>query len=258
MRKALTVAELKSLLLMRFEYEQRKQAKLGARLQRKLGIEERAEEPELIDVKKKLMNWIGDLLARRLKQNRRTTPLISSREFTRFSISLINELVKGSGGELEAEERKMLDNLIKTLFEKVYEAVSATVLPRKNVYDEYWRWVTTVLDLAAERSIQPTEVLAVEERADEITRRMFTKRQFVSLFKKSKKRFLEADLIKKQFFQPMLDVLTEDDEEGRRELEQELETKVMPQLRKTMLAFRLAIDTWCREEVERIYAVSAT
>lgn len=255
-KKTLTVAELKSLLIARFNAEQSKQAKLQARLQQELGNEVQEEKPEAIAIKNKFADWISDVLARRLKQNRRTTPLLAPRDFVRFVPSMINEIAKAEGDELEAKERKMFEKFMKTMFENIFEMVHSMVPPRKNPYEEYWRWATTVLDLAAERGILPTELLALENATDEITRRMFTKKQFVALSKKALNKFMDADVLKKIIVQPMLDMIaTDGGEEDRRELEQELETELMPQLRETVEKSKVVINVWLGEEVERIYAV---
>lgn len=256
-KQPLTVVELKSLLLARFNAEQGKQAKLQVRLQQELGNEVQAEKPEAIAIKNKLADWISDVLARRLKQNRRTTPLLSSRDFVRFVPSMIDEIAKVEGDELEVEDRKMFEKFMKAMFENIFEMVHAMVPPRKNPYEEYWRWATTVLDLAAERGILPTELLALENATDEITRRMFTKKQFVALSKRAVNKFMDADVLKKIVIQPMLDTLVSElDDDERREMEQELEAEVMPQLRETVEKTKVVINAWLGEEVERIYAAA--
>lgn len=255
-KQTLTVAELKSLLLARFNAEQSKQAKLRTRLQQELGNEVQEEKPEAIAIKNKFADWIFDVLSRRLKRNRRTTPLLSSRDFVRFVPSIINEIAKIEGDELEAKEHKMFEKFMKAMFENIFKMVHAMVPPRKNPYEEYWRWATTVLNLAAERGILPTELLALEGATDEITRRMFTKKQFVTLSKRAVNKFMDADVLKKIIVQPMLDMVAEDDEEERRELEQELEAELMPQLRETVEKFKVVINAWLGEEVERIYAAA--
>jgi len=253
MKKTLTVAELKSLLLVRFNAEQSKQANLQARLQQELGNEVQEEKPEAIAIKNKFADWISDVLARRLKQNRRTTPLLSSRDFVKFVPSMINEIAKTEGNELAPEERKMFEKFMKAMFENIFEMAHAMVPPHKNPYEEYWRWATTVLDLAAERGILPTELLALENATDEITRRMFTKKQFVALSKKAVNKFMDADVLK-IIVQPMLDMVAEGNEEERRELEQELEAELIPQLRETVEKSKVVINAWLGEEVKRIYA----
>lgn len=256
-KQTLAVAELKSLLIARFNAEQSKQVKLQARLQRELGNEVQEEKPEAIAIKNKFADWISDVLARRLKQNRRTTPLLSFRDFVRFVPSMINEIAKAEGDEFDAEERKMFEKFMKAIFENIFEMVHAMVPPRKNPYEEYWRWATTVLDLAAERGILPTELFTLEGATDEITRRMFTKKQFVALSKRAVNKFVDADVLKKIIVQPMLDMVADEaDEEERRELEQELEAEVMPQLRETVEKTKVVINTFLGEEVERIYAAA--
>lgn len=259
-KKTLTVAELKSLLLARFNAGQSKQMKLQARLQWELGNDVQEEKPEVIAIKNKFADWISGVLARRLKQNRRTTSLLSSRDFVQFvkSIpSMISEIAMAEGNKLKAGERKMFEKFMKAMFENIFEMVHAMVPPRKNPYKEHWRWVTTVLDLAAERDILPTKLLALEGATDEITRRMFTKKQFVALSKRFMNKFMDAAVMKKVIFQPILDmVAAEADEEEWRKLEQEIEAEVMPQLREIAKKTKVVIDTFLDEEIERIYKVA--
>lgn len=253
----LTVVELKSLLLARFNAEQGKMAGLQVRLQQELGNVAQTMEPELIAFNNKLAEQIYDLIARRLKRNRRTTPLISSRDFVRLVPFMIDEITKIEDGELGAEDRKKFEKYVKAVSENALEMVYAMVPPRKNLYEEYWRWVTTVLDLAAERGILPTELLALENAIDDITRRMFTKKQFVALSSRLVNKFWDADVFKKSIIQPMLECLVPGaDEEERREQEQELETELMPQLRKIVEKTRVVIKAWIGEEAKRIYAAA--
>lgn len=141
----------------------------------------------------------------------------------------------------------------KVMFKNVFEIVHAMVPPRKNLYEEYWRWVTTVLDIASKRGILPTELLALEGSTDEITRRMFTKKQFVALSKRAVNKFMDADVLKKMIVQPTLDmVAAEAGEEERRELEAEL----MPQLRENVEKTRVVVNAFLGEKVERIYTAA--
>lgn len=257
-KQALTVAALKSLILTRFNMEQSRQAKLQTRFQQELGstvVQE--EKPELIVIKNKFADLISGVLARRLRRNRRTTPLFSSRDFTRLVPSMISEIAKVEGNEFNAESRKMFENVMKVMFKGIFKIAHAMVPPRKNHYEEYWRWITIVFDLAAEHGILPTEFLALEGAADEITRRMFTKKQFVALSKRAMSRLMDVDSLKKTIIQPMLlAMLAEGDEEERRELEQEFEAELMPQLREIAEKSNVVINAWINEEVGRIYAVA--
>ena len=251
------MAELKSLLLARFNAEESNGAKLSARIQQELGNEMQEEKPEIIAIKKKFADLTCDILARRLKRNRRATPLFSSRDFVRFAPLIINELAKIEGDELEVEERKIIERVARTMFENIFEMLlHATVPPHKNPYKEYWRWVTTVLDLATERSILPTELLALENATDEIMRRMFTEKQFVTLSNKTTSKLMDADVLKKVILQPILDMDAKGDKEKRREMEQEFEAEFMPELRGTLDKLKVVIKSLLDEEVGRIYTAA--
>ncbi len=199
-KQTLTVAELKSLIFARFSAEQRKLDKLGTRIRQQLGIEIQGEKPEDAVIDNKLMDWLSDLFAHRLKQNMCTTPLLSSQDYVPF-VSLLIEIY--GGDELDGRERKRLEKFAKTMFENIVKKARAMMPSDKNLYEEYWRWVTTVLDLAAERGISPTELLALENATDEIMRRMFTKKEFIAFSKRWAANDLMdlADMFKKMLLQ---------------------------------------------------------
>ncbi len=257
-KQALTVAELKLLILARFNAEQSKQMKLNLRIQQELGNEVEEEKPETIAIKNKLADWISDMLAHRLKRNRRTVTLLSFQDFVRFVPSMISEMEKMEGDELDTESRKVLENFTKALivnsFKTVHEMI---ILPYENPYEEYWRWIMTTLKLATERSIPPIELLKLESATDEIARRMFTKRQFIVRYRKAMKKFMDINELKKIIVSSTIDMLgIEADEEDRRELERELEAELMPWLRRTVNVSKVVISAWLNEEVKRIYAVA--
>ncbi|MDO8436181.1 MAG: hypothetical protein Q7S82_02230 [bacterium] len=257
-KQNLTVAELKSLILARFNAEQSNEAKLRALIQREFGNEIQEEKPETIAIKNKFADWSSDVLARRLKRNRRATPLLSYRDFVQFIPSILDVISQARGYELEAEERKMFEKFTKAMFQNLFEVVrDMIILPGKNPYEEYWRWANTVFDLAAERGVLPTELLALEGATDEIMRRMFSKKQFGDILaEKVADRFTSADVLKKIVIQPMLDMVAEGDEEERRDLERDLEAELMPQVREIVEKSKVVINAWLDEEIARIYATA--
>ena len=126
--------------------------------------------------------------------------------------------------------------------------------PRKNLYAEYWRWVIMVLDLAEERDIPPTELLALEEANDEIARRMFTKKQFRALSEQAINKTISIKTMKKTLVEPMLDMEAGNDKERRLELEQEIEKKIMPKLLEDIRKRKEALTIFLEQEIRRIYS----
>jgi hypothetical protein len=260
-RDRLTAAELKSMLLAHFAAEYKKQLKLQAQLQQ--------EEPDyaILPVQpeacsvimNKYMDLICDLLACRLKESQRTTPLISAPDASRIVSLLLDEIATIRGFELEAGKREAIEGLLRPIYETVFELTyNVVVLPNSSPYDEYWRWVTIVLDLAAESGNKPTELLTSETTNDEITRRMFTREQFTTISQTKMNKLLDADALKKIMFSSALAMVGEalDDEEERNELEQWLEAQLMPQLCEHIERLKAVCNVIFDEEVARIYGAA--
>jgi hypothetical protein len=263
-QQTLTVAELQSLLVMHFEARQLKQAKFQAHLQHTLSqtftdYEVPEENAESVVIKKKGADWISNLLAHRLNGSPCTIPLFSSEDLEKFVPSMIDAMEQAKNIELEVEDRRMLEKFLNKGTQNLFDIVHGMVPPGDNQYEAYWRWIDTVLDLAAERGVLPIELLALEEATDEITRRMFSKEQFIALFNNEMSELTDTNMYKAFFLVPTLDVSMEEDETKRLWLEQELEqfkAEIMPQLREVVEKLRVFLNTRLNEDVTRIYATA--
>lgn len=87
----LTVMELKLLFTTRFKILHLNGEKLKTRFQQALGKETQEEKPESVAIRNRFMDNISGTIARRLKRNQRTTPLLSSRDIVRFIPSAISD-----------------------------------------------------------------------------------------------------------------------------------------------------------------------
>ncbi|MSU55505.1 MAG: hypothetical protein EXS46_03140 [Candidatus Taylorbacteria bacterium] len=249
-----SVSELKSLLLARLKMERLQQEKLRRRHRQELGNEVQEEDPEVTAFRGKFEDWTSNILAHRLIRNRRNTPLLSAQDFTKFIPSMIKEIERIEGVKPDAKSCRIFKNSMKPMFSGIVDSIHSMVPPHKDPYKEYWRWVMTVLKLSSERNTPPTDLLTLEEAADEIVRRMFTKRQFVALSKKEVNRYMNADVINKSIVQPMLGMNNEGTDEERLALKYKYEMELMPQLREKVKKFKIFMDKWLKEEVKRIYA----
>ncbi len=267
-RKNLTEAELKSLFLARFNADQVKKAEINARLLLKVDGKPSDDEQEESAIKRAIerefanaierefANWTSSLFARRLKRNRRATPLISPRDFAQFIPQLRETLERTDPkGKLDPEERKLFDRFMAGMYKSIVEeTVNSGIRAGKNPYDVQWRWINVVLELAAERGVPPVELLAQEETSDEITRRLFTKRQFIAQTKKAMNFMLDANLLKRILVQPLLDAFAPCHNEERRLIKQALEKELMPHIRDTMKKAKAFLKTEIDKDAARIYA----
>ena len=253
----LTVAELKSLLFANYLAQRSKSIKLNARIQQELGNKVVEEKPEMTAMLSKFAEQIFDVVAGRLARNQHTTPLFSSEDLVRFIPSMVDDCMRIDGVNLEMKERQMLESSLKESFESIVEMAGGLALPDMNRYQSYWRWVQVLYDLATERGVPPIELLALQEASDEITRRMLTKEQFVTLGKKMmSNKLMDVETIKKSIIQSDIDMLMDGDEEGLREIEQDFEKLVMPQLREMVAKMKALANTMLDEEVVRIYGAT--
>ncbi len=254
-KQGITLADLKSLLVARFKAEQTKRYELSARIAQELGDEVREEKPEDVSIMNKFIDLISSTIARRLKKNQRTIPLLSPQDLTKITPLMIAEITKNNSDEFEAEDYKKFEKIMETVFKNISTMVNQQpVPPHKDLYERYWHWVTIVLNLATEYRVQPIELLSSENATDEITRRMFTKQQFVFLSEQSLEKLMDCDALKKAFIQPLLDMLTNDlTDEERREIEKDFEAEDMPELRQYVEKARLVAKAILNEEIMRIY-----
>lgn len=254
--QTLDVDELKALLLANFRAGQTGQRELQARIQQALDEPVQEEKSEVVAIWNKMMEQVSGLIARRLKDNRRDEPLFSSGDLGQFVSSLFDYIVSGQSDKLETKEREMLEKFLKTIFENVVEMTQGIAAPDKNPHDEYWRWVEIVFNLAAEHNMVPTELLAFQWARDEITRQMLTQEQFVAIYEKGTVKLMDIDALKKAYLQPILDMLVEDNEEERVELEHDFETEVMPQFRERFAKIATVMNAWYKEQASRIYSAT--
>jgi len=258
-KPSLTEAEIKALITTYFETTQSRQERLNERIKRALGQgkETKADKQETLMVHARLMDMIIGVIARRLKRNRRTVPLLAVRDFDKLVPSMVQDLTRNEELTLNPEMQKMAEDLVKGMLKSVFEMMETSLPPRKDPYMEFWRWITTVFELARECGLPPIEYVASTGAPDAITRRLMTKTQYIASTKRTMKNFMDTDAIKRLVINPLFEALGADcDEAMRREIEQDIEEKLMPEIRQHVERAKSIFETWLGEETLRIYATN--
>jgi hypothetical protein len=256
-KQTLTEAQLKSLILVRFNMQKANQVKLSTRIEQELGDEFQAEDPAETVIKNDFLNLISGLLACRLLRNNLTEPLITPEDYNQIEHWILTEVSKLTGAEPTNKERESCKKYLVSMFENITEMVHEIVPPNTNRYEEYWKWVTTALDVASERGVLPEGLFELEGVSDEITRRMYSKEQYINISKRTQAKMLDFDTFKKNMFMPMIDLYADDaTEEERRELEDDFDVELKPQILKRFEKMEAIFNTFLNEEVARIYRVS--
>ena len=251
-KSSLTIKELKSLLKARSKFEAVVKTGLEKRIQEALGISAKDKEPGSVVLEEKLYEMMDDLIARRLKANRRSVPLISHRDLRRMNKILLDGMAS-SDPDFGSEDRRVLEMLMNTVSENILKEV-ARFADSKDIYEKYWQWIDAVLQLASERGVALTEVFLVDGVYDELTRRVYTKREFRSSLTKNVNMFLSVKTFKRMIFQPIIEIFAEGDKEELREMKQEFERKIIPKIKENIAKIKPIIKVYANEEVARIWS----
>lgn len=263
-KKTLTVRELKLLLSARVNAENLKGVKLNERFKQAIGKPAQEVPPKALAIQTKVQAEMEKVylnaLVHHLKYGPRTAPLISLRDLTPSIPKILNEVEKMEGEKLDTEVFKLMKRFLRSSFKSLIKGIKNVVPCDQNPYDEYWRWIRTTVDLAADRGVSPVELLASEEANDEIIRRMYTKEQFLTFSKWTFSKVWHIRTLKKIFVEPiiagMAETMEEFDKEDLREMRAKLEKEYIPQLRKLSKKIKPVVVAYLNEEVSRIYATA--
>jgi len=258
-KESLTIEQLKLLLLARFDVDKPADARVQKCIQSVFGGKAMEEPPEAAAIKKKIVDWMAETIARRLLMRNRRITLISIRDFAKFIPEYLDLAERKEGEKFDAKVRRLLTKMVKGVFKNVLESLYGTVFEKKKLYDEYWQWITIVFDLAAERHVSPVKLLKRKGTRDEITRRMCTKKEYTAYCKKIFERLLDLNSWKNIVIEPMINAACASEGlnvEERAELKQKFYTEAMPELQKITRKLKRLLNAFFKEEIARIYAVA--
>lgn len=260
-RPNLSIEELTALLRARFNSNRANMSRLDE-LMKEVGVEQsfKCDAPDAEIISAALVDTMCELVAKRLKRSRRSTPLLSPRDFPRHVKSMLYCCEELTGYICGSAEFKTYEALLNAVFGSFCDGFFVMVPDDKNPYDEYWRWIATTVNLAAERGVSPIEFYASQEAVDEITRRMFNKDEFIALISEGTAKLADPELFRKiilEILPTVLKVVPDAIEANeRQQLEQGLDEGSMPGVRDYTGKVQVALATWVAEEASRIYATA--
>jgi hypothetical protein len=252
-KKALSAEEIKDLFIAQFKIEQEDGMRLTRYVGERTGIIMPEASPEVLAITVEINELVSDIIARRLKRNRRDVALISPRDFKQLVAMWRKKVVTGP------IQQKTFKSFLRTMLEPICQRVELSVSVGKNPYDEYWRWVHTVQALAAEQGVSPLELFANENpilqivATQEVIRRMFTKEQFLALKRRAIDTLFSVELFKDAVIQMILFGAGEKKQEELAKLAQKIEERIMPQLIDLATNIKKAMMDWYENEAMFIY-----
>ncbi len=253
-RENLTVAQLEKLVAMRFQMTILRTERLSSRITKELGDPPSPkDDPTIVAAKNKINAHFCKLIAQRIKEKDDGAPLLSYQDLIPLESELLDTLSERyTDAKQRAQQRKLLKKVIRPMFENILEIGHGMMTATgRSPHQDYCRWVDTVLKLAAQHNMPPTEFLGLAEADDQITGRFFSRQEFNILDMGWFERTNNEEKIRKIFLEPMLAAAKDDAE--RREMEQEFETELLLPSRERFKKCKKIFRAWLAEEEARIY-----
>jgi hypothetical protein len=227
---------LKAIILLRMEREGKKTP----------------SESETEDMPPETLAYLTDrlagLLAKRLLRGEGNGEIFTDKDNLEFA-KIIVEKFHEEHPELSPKEAEDGTQMLRSLYSGMIRHLS----PTRNAYQDYWEWLGLVSKLARERGVAEVALLQEEEAWDEITRRKFTKAEYMAHCQKTLELKCNPEGIRQALFAGFEKHLDEAGPEERKEIEADFEKEMMPGIRagcaeqiKVSLAFH-------KKEARRIF-----
>lgn len=184
-----------------------------------------------------------------------TTPQLTYEEFDGFFFSLIFETLKSRDDGLSTEEHKFVTKFAKVMFVNLLDFAHLMACQRepfrKNYCDEYMEWAMMTVEMASRRNIYTSnELLALVKMADNVTRRMLAKDQFVMFSECVINDFTDLEGAIESLYEMISFNLPE---HNSSQFDYLFKVEGLHQLTKIVEHNKVTINTWLEWEVERIY-----
>jgi hypothetical protein len=122
----------------------------------------------------------------------------------------------------------------------------------KNEYEVFWDRIKNTLAIAEEYNIEPKEVFSNDLANDELTRRSYTKEEYLELAKQAIETVTNIDLYMDKILEPMF-ILLGDGEAIEEDLKAEVKEDLSKRLLVQLLVMGENLKNWYEGEIKRIY-----
>jgi sulfur relay (sulfurtransferase) DsrC/TusE family protein len=210
-------------------------------------------EPTLISPESQLCEVevrarLTKLLADRLLANDHTVELITQADFVvilrqALEVAMANELA-----EFDAEDCEELGPFIEAHAQAAWLVAEAALRQDDNPYEELWRRVAIVRELAAQYNISPAELTLVPEYQDEIARRATSPNRLRKLVTAFTQPYLSGDMLRATMAGLPAEVRPSNEEVA----------EMLAKNQGLRDRHRAIIETWLEHTIARVWSSSAT
>ncbi len=260
-RKTLSVDAIKTLLIAHLRMVEERGNRLNNQIRAKLGSPRSEKEKNDEAFTAEFGERVSGIMAKRLKRNRRSVPILSARDFTNMIPWMLEQTKDSVGadlGPIDPEDLAIAKKLMKAGLQGMFEQVYAPMISTADPYGEYWRWIVVTIDLAREWNMPAIQIVSSQMGSDEVTRRMYSRTQFVAYCKRAMAGCLKPGNLESVIIEPMLEIVGDINPKHREELRREMRAELMPKLRETIKTGRKRALEWIAQETARVYGSVAS
>jgi len=254
----ISLDQLKGLVFARLESEQNQTGAMQRKIAQETGTEIQYA-PSQKESKKKILTWISEKIAKRLYDDNREISLISEDD-SKELLQLLKKIVfdQPEYKDFENEDLEKIEKFLDKIFQNTIESFIGDKKSDKNQYEEYWKWIDLVLDIAEKYKIDAELVPTIQTYRDIIIRGLLTREEYEKKYNEiiDKSSQINVDLIKSIIFKPFIELIESfEDEELKQEFKEQLEIEYTPKLQEVLETSKKMSISHMHEEMLRIYGV---
>lgn len=252
MIKDISFDQLVALIVANLNYDNTRLNEINRQVNEALGEPTAKASDEDTELMTSTTKQVAELLARRLLDNNPNVPLYSDDDLEAFINQMIKTKEADSGMNLEDEETAVFIQVLKGIFKAFMDAIVQD--SPEQLYSTYLQWVETVITVARERCQDPAYLASTQEGVDEVTRRLYTMDEYISLRRKALASFLDENFFRKAMVESTVAVLASSfDEDELAELRTAVETQIEPMIKSRVPVSRQITERQIADDITRIY-----
>ncbi len=251
MVKNLDVDTIKSILLNKFIFDDKRNTAMSQRIFATMGFPVAVQTQADFDLKEGLLQKMSSLIALRLVEDDRSIPILSAEDFDQQISEYIGNKIS-EDTTMDQPDREVLEPTIKPVILKLIEGLMGFMKDETDPYEEYWRLINTIKALANDEMLS-LSILFDDAFYDEVTRRVTTRDQYIVQSEKALGFVTDPQKLIDTFITPILQALVADESvnsEELGELTEELKSQLAPAFQK----FEQVTKEILAEEVDRLYS----
>lgn len=252
----LSVKEIKNILIAHILSDENRRAILQQTIHSAMGTPAKEKTPADLLAEDKIRKIIASIMARRLKKFDKNVSILSKKDLKSLLNCLLDQMEVTSGDQMDSDTRSIVGKVVTPVIESFIEMANSVMVVYQDPYKYYNKYFEVLLEFASEEGVSPVNLLSSDEIVDKITKRMYTKKQYIDLSNATLNQFFDYEVTLKKIVLPLVDTIAKErdlDKDELQELNQLFETNLKPKLKTQMFVAKTICKEYFEKETARLY-----